>query len=143
MEKAFVNSQQIIVSGKQVFEAKVSEIKTKVGTDQAKIDAALAIEPILLNEKAFGLLLGIGVVPSLAKPSKVTVFSILDDRTEIAKIDKAYLIDACAVLRESDRLKGITYSVPLFEHAITLDYRFQNRIEAIGDISGLIFYFKK
>lgn len=149
MNKAFVNSKQISIKGT----AKVEEKKVDIAKDlkqkgkkQSEIDTAVSQvttkEMILLQDKANGVLLGICTDPSLQKTKTDITISVFDDGTEIAKVSKNYLIDACAVKRESDRLAGITYVVPLFAHAIELDYNFQNRIDAVGDISGLSFYFK-
>lgn len=143
MEKAFVNTKEIVISGKQVFEAKKAEIEKKFEQDKTKIPEALATEPALLNDKANSLLLGICTIPGLKRDTKAVIFSILDDGTEVAKIDKNALIDACESNRSADKTKGITYSVALFEHAVVLNYRFQNRMEVIGDISGVQFFFKK
>lgn len=147
MEKSFVNSKQIKVQGNSKIEAKKADIaKSMKGKSQKEIDDAVATsltkDPILLNEKPNGVLLGICADPSLQRTKTDIIVSILDDGTEVAKISKNTLIDACAANAEADRLHGITYTVPLSSNAVMLEYRFQTRIDAIGDISGLSFYFK-
>lgn len=120
--------------------------KDKTKTDsQLLTDAKTKVlqSPIKIIEETGGLLLGVCTDPKLVATSKDVVLKILDDGVEVGQISKNNLITACEALREGDRLKGITYSVPLFVHAVNLEYRFQNNIHIEGDISGLTFYFKK
>jgi len=143
MEKAFVNTKETSVSGTINFEAKKKELTNKLGSDATAVDTALAKEPILLKNGGTGILLGIGIDPKLQKSTKDIVVTLFDDMTPIAEINKNLLIEACQKSYTEDNLKGVKYLVPLLEHSVSLEYRFQNRIDAVGDISGLVFYFKK
>lgn len=143
MEKAFVNTKQTTVSGTPVFEAKKKELQKKFGSDTAAIDTALTKEVILLKNGGTGILLGIGIDPKLQKTTKEIVVTLFDDMTPIVEVNKNLLIEACQKNYTEDNLKGVKYLVPLLEHAVSLEYRFENRIDAQGDISGLYFYFKK
>jgi len=143
MEKAFVNTKQTSVSGTNNFEAKKKELEKKLGNDTTAIDTALTKETILLKNGGTGILLGIGIDPKLQKTAKDIIITLFDDMTEVVEVSKNLLIEACQKNCIEDNLKGIKYLVPLLEHAVSLDYRFQNRIDAQGDISGLYFYFKK
>ena len=152
MNKSFVNPTQETIVGDSKISDKKKEIKQAdledVTTQSKKTDQQIAQEvltkPIVLKHAGtHKTLLGIGVDPKLTTASKDTTFKVLDDGIEIFTISKNALITACQAIRESDRLKGITYSVPLFAHAVIIDYQFQNVMTTIGDITGIQFYFKK
>jgi hypothetical protein len=143
MEKALVNTDLEIVDGTSSFEATTEKITKETGGSTTKIADALSKEPTLLSDKAGGLLLGIAIVPGLAIDKISQKITILDDRTPVLQIDKNTLILACQKKIDEDKVVGFSYLVPLFEHAMIVEYRFQNTIEAIGNISGLHFYFKK
>jgi len=145
MEKSFVNTKQIKVEGaplQMFFEDKKKEIEKKYAGKPLEIADVLSKEKHLLSDKAGGILLGVVADPKLAKDVKTKKIIIFDDGVEIIEIDKNVLIDACAVRRDNDRVAGISYLIPLSEHGIMVDYKFQNRIEAVGDINGLIFFFR-
>ena len=144
MSKAFVNTSQLSVNGDALFKDKKDSLKkANPALTQAQIDTTVISEPVLLDGVEGGTLLAICSKPSLVKTQNKVFISVLDDRVEIAKIDKNLLIDACIANMKPDVDRGVTYTIPLFDHAVLFDYRFQNRCETIGDISGLQFYFKK
>lgn len=142
MEKAFVNTKENSISGTPLVEAKKKEVAKVVGSDQTAIDTQFAKETILLKNGGTGVLLGIACDPKLQPTAKDVTITLLDDMTEVAKISKNTLIQACQKKAQEDIAVGITYVIPLYAHAISLEFRFQNRIDAQGDISGLFFYFK-
>lgn len=143
MEKSFVNSGKKKVSGSKKFKDTQERLKDHLADKTPEeIEAILEAEPILLINKSHSVLLGICPDPDLVKSPQDKTITIFDDRVEIATISKNTLIDTYANNVEPDLTKGITYLVPLFDHAVMLDYKFQNRIEAMGDIKKLNFYFK-
>lgn len=149
MNKSFVNPTQEKIIGDQIVEARKKKI---VASDPSKtaqqvnteLTKQLAEKPLLLKDNGKSrFLLGIEADPKLAATQKDVIFKILDDGIEIASVSKNTLIQACQANRESDRLKGITYLVPLFCHSVVFDYQYQNQLTTLGDISGIHFYFSK
>ena len=146
MDKSFVNSKHLRISGSTKIEAEKQKLPVPAELSEKEkkefIEKSEIKTPILLNDKSQGVLLGICAEPSLKTTTKDIMFEILDDGTVVAKISKNKLIEACQNKMKNDINCGVTYLVPLFDHAINLDYRFQNRIDAVGDITGIYFYFQ-
>lgn len=144
MGKAFVNSKRRKIRGSKKFKDAEKEFAEELsGKSEEEAEVILETKPILLVDDSNGVLLGICPDPDLEKTPQDKIIIILDDRVEIAQISKNTLIDAYQNNLEPDTIKGISYLIPLFDHAILLDYKFQNRIEAQGNIKNLNFYFKK
>lgn len=149
MNKAFVNpTQEKIVGDSKVEERKKKIIASDPSKTAQQVDTELAKQiaekPILLKDNGKSrILLGIEADPKLTATQKDVTFKIIDDGVEIAVVSKNTLIQACQANREPDRLKGITYLVPLFSHSVVFDYQYQNQLTTLGDISGIHFYFSK
>lgn len=140
MTKAFVNKGYKKIEGTPEFEAKQKKLKDTLSANE--LEVALEKERFLLSDDANGVLVGIGIDPKIKPDKDSKQFTLYDDNVPILKVDKNNLIQACQVLYQSDNSKGINYLIPLMEHSILIEYKFQNRIEASGDLKGIFFFFK-
>lgn len=133
MENRFVNIKLEPVKGEGKLESAIDEKMSEKSEDTVKRSTI---------KEGKNILIGLCTDP---KAKELTgKFTILCDNNEpLLEVDKKVLHSICQEVRKQEALtSGLTWLQCNQKHMVNICFPFNEKINTLGDISGVVFYFR-